>query len=247
MTTLVVGASGSTGRLLVEQLLAEGEKVKIIVRSINVLPISLRENSQLTITETSLLEMSETELREQVRGCNAVASCLGHNLTLKGVYCQPRRLVTEAVQRLCLAIESLSLNSPVKFILMNTTGNQNKAAGEKISTAQALVIGLIRLLLPPHVDNEKAAEYLQSTFGSHQKLIEWVAVRPDSLINNNSVTGYDAHQSPIRSAIFNSGETSRINVAHFMSQLIIDNSIWNIWKTQMPVIYNKEDANSCTQ
>ena len=34
MTTLVVGASGATGRLLVEQLLAQGEKVKIIVRSV---------------------------------------------------------------------------------------------------------------------------------------------------------------------------------------------------------------------
>ena len=33
MTTMVVGASGATGRLLVEQLLSNGECVKIIVRS----------------------------------------------------------------------------------------------------------------------------------------------------------------------------------------------------------------------
>lgn len=33
MTTLVVGASGATSRLLVEQLLIRGESVKIIVRT----------------------------------------------------------------------------------------------------------------------------------------------------------------------------------------------------------------------
>ncbi len=33
MTTLVVGASGATGRLLIEQLLNRSQNVKVIVRS----------------------------------------------------------------------------------------------------------------------------------------------------------------------------------------------------------------------
>ncbi len=32
--------------------------------------------------------------------------------------------------------------------------------------------------------------------------------------------------------------TSRINVGHFMADLITDEEIWNRWKGQMPVIYN---------
>ena len=32
MTTLVVGASGATGRLLVEQLLGRGQQIRVIVR-----------------------------------------------------------------------------------------------------------------------------------------------------------------------------------------------------------------------
>lgn len=32
--------------------------------------------------------------------------------------------------------------------------------------------------------------------------------------------------------------TSRINVAHFMADLITDNDIWSNWKGKMPVIYN---------
>jgi hypothetical protein len=43
--------------------------------------------------------------------------------------------------------------------------------------------------------------------------------------------------SPIKSAIFNPGKTSRINVAHFMSELIINEELWEKWKAKMPVIY----------
>lgn len=40
MTTLVVGASGATGRQLVDQLLNMGQSVKVIVRSPEKLPQS---------------------------------------------------------------------------------------------------------------------------------------------------------------------------------------------------------------
>jgi hypothetical protein len=150
----------------------------------------------------------------------------------------PRRLVTNAAERLCDAIEKSAPKSPVKFILMNTTGNKNAQAGEQVSVAQSVVVGLIRHLLPPHADNEIAAAYLQSNFGADQKAIEWVAVRPDSLIDEEAVTEYDVYQSPIRSAIFDAGQTSRINVAYFMSQLVIDDLTWQKWKHQMPVVYN---------
>ena len=71
--------------------------------------------------------------------------------------------------------------------------------------------------------------------------IEWVAVRPDGLINENDVTEYEVYPSPIRSAIFNAGKVSRINVAHFMSALLNDENLWNKWKGQMPVIYSKTE------
>ena len=238
MTTLVVGASGATGQLLVEQLLNQGETVKVIVRSMDSLADSIRQNDRLTITEASLLDMSDAQLLTQVENCDAVASCLGHNLTFKGMFGHPKRLVTDAVQRLCHAIEQTAPAKPIKFILMNTTGNKNTQAGETVSPAQAIVVGLIRALLPPHADNEIAAAYLQKKFGPHQKIIEWAAVRPDSLTDEVSVSEYNIHPSPIRSAIFDAGQSSRINVANFMSQLIIDHALWEKWKYKMPVIYN---------
>lgn len=242
MTTLVVGATGATGRLLVQQLLDRGQNVRAIVRSPDKLPQAVRNHNLLTIVHASILDLSDVEMLQQVDGCTAVASCLGHNLTWKGMFGQPRRLVTDATHRLCSAIKSNKTQEPTRFVLMNTTGNSNRDLNERVSFGQKCIIGLIRLLLPPHADNENAADYLRVNIGKNDTSIEWVAVRPDNLINEDKVTEYDIHPSPTRSAIFNPGSTSRINVAHFMADLIIDDTVWDRWRGQMPVIYNKEPS-----
>ncbi|TVZ54897.1 putative NAD(P)-binding protein [Lutibacter sp. Hel_I_33_5] len=243
MTVLVVGASGATGSKLVEQLLIEKHRIKIIVRSPDKLPESWKTNNDLQIITASLLELSDIEMSAIVSDCKAVASCLGHNMSWKGIYGQPRKLVTDATRRLCDVIKSNNLQSPIKFVLMNTTGNRNRDLNEPISFAQKCVIGLLRLLLPPHVDNEKAADYLRTQIGQNNNLIEWVAVRPDGLINEENVSDYEIHPSPIRSAIFNAGKVSRINVGHFMASLITEDNLWKKWKGQMPVIYSKLHQN----
>ena len=238
MTILIVGASGATGCLLVEELLNRGQKVRVVVRSLESLPEKIKSHANLFVIEESILDMSHTDMVALVRGCNAVVSCLGHNLTLQGIYGRPRRLVTDAVYRLCNAIHENEPPEPIKFILMNTTGNRNKDLVERISFGQKCIIGLLRLVLPPHVDNEKAAEYLRTKIGQNHPQIQWVAVRPDGLINEEEVTGYKIFESPIRSAIFDAGTTSRINVANFMAKLIKSDKTWNTWVGKMPVIYN---------
>jgi hypothetical protein len=243
MKVLVVGASGATGNKLVEQLLIQQHKVKVIVRSPEKLPESWANNNNLEIIKASVLELDDNEISQIVNDCNAVASCLGHNLTLKGVYGQPRKLVTDVTRRLCNSIETNNPEKTIKFVLMNTTGNRNRDLKEPISFAQKCVIGLLRLLLPPHVDNEKAAEFLRTEIGQENKFIEWIAVRPDSLIDENEVSDYEINPSSTRSAIFNAGKTSRINVGAFIANLINDSDLWNEWKGRMPVIYNKIPLN----
>ena len=239
MTTLVVGASGATGTQLVEQLLARGQNVKVIVRSPEKLPKSWKSNNRLFIISASVLELSDSEMSKYLNGCQAIASCLGHNISWKGIYGKPRRLVTDAARRITNLIRANKPEEPIKYILMNTTGNSNRDLNEPISIGQKLIFGLIRLLLPPQVDNEKAADYLRTKIGQSDHFIEWVAVRPDNLVNEEEITEYELYPSPIRSAIFNPGKTSRINVGHFMADLICNNDVWNNWKGQMPVIYNK--------
>ena len=239
MTTLILGATGATGRLLTEQLLQRGENVRVIVRSPERLPDAVKNHANLSVIQASLLELSDGELAQHIAGCDAVVSCLGHNLTLKGIFGPPRRLVTDATRRLCQAIQANQPPNPVKFVLMNTTGNRNRDLDEPVSAGQAIVLALLRRLLPPQADNEQAADYLRTRIGQKNPQIEWTVVRPDTLINAGQVSPYTLHPSPTRSAIFNPGKTSRVNVAHFMAELITNRETWHAWMGQMPVIYNR--------
>lgn len=216
------------------------DKVRIIVRSTDNLPDKVASHEKLTVIHASILDLGDIELARHVSGCKAVASCLGHNLTFKGMFGAPRRLVTEATRRLCGAIKANDPDASVKFVLMNTTGNSNLDLHEQISFSQACVMALLRLLLPPHVDNENAADYLRTQIGQNDKVIEWAVVRPDSLNDEAETTEISVHPSPIRSAIFDSGTTSRINVAGFMADLICNDHTWKEWSGKMPVIYNLE-------
>lgn len=234
MIVLVVGASGATGRHVVAQLLNHGVKVRAIVRSLEALP----DGPNLTKIKASVYELTRVEMAAYTKDCTAVVSCLGHNLTFKGMFGKPRFLVSETLQCICEAIISNENERAVKVVLMNTTGNSNRDIPEIPPLSQRIVVSILRVLLPPHTDNEHAADYLRSTFGQNHASIEWVAVRPDALVNEDEVTQYSVHASPIRNAIFDSGATSRINVGHFMTELILNQSIWQKWKGKMPVIYN---------
>lgn len=240
MRVLVVGASGATGSLLVKELLARGMSVLAIVRSAERFIGRLGPHDRLSVEQASPLEVGREQLVQWVSECDAVVSCLGHTLSFKGIYCKPRRLVTEATQRLCEAAKASKTGAPVKFVLMNSTGCQNRDLGETVSLPERCVVALIRLLVPPHRDNENASRYLRKELGANDERVEWVVVRPDSLVDLESVSKYQLHNSPIRSAIFDSGKTSRINVAHFMARLLSDQGLWERWKGKTPVLYDSE-------
>jgi NAD(P)-dependent dehydrogenase (short-subunit alcohol dehydrogenase family) len=242
MTSLVLGATGATGRLLVSELLRRGQKVKAVARTPSTLGEERLRDPNLSVVQASISEMSERDIADLVSGCDAAASCLGHNLTFKGLFAPPRRLVTDATRRICQALQEGERDRPAKFVLMNTTGNSNRDLAEEISLAQRGVILLLRLLLPPHVDNEQAADFLRVEVGQQDPRLEWAAVRPDGLVDAEAASEYSLYPSPIRSAIFDAGTTSRVNVAHFMADLITDPEVWTSWKGQMPVIYNQSAA-----
>lgn len=240
MTVLVVGASGATGRLLVGQLLDRGLTVRIIVRPEAKLPAALEGADRLEVVRGAIAALDAEALRRHVEGCTAMASCLGHTMNLAGIYGAPRDLVAGSVRRLCAAAAANKPAEPVKFVLMNTAGNANRDLDEKVPAGERAVVSLVRALLPPHRDNEAASEVLRREIGQDNRWIEWAVVRPDTLIDAPEVTPYDAFASPTRSAIFNPGRTSRINVAAFMAELIADPDCWARWKGQMPVLYNRD-------
>jgi nucleoside-diphosphate-sugar epimerase len=236
MTTLVVGATGKTGRHLVETLLARNHEVRAIVRATERLPAARMKTANLTVTEASVLDLTDDELRDQVKGCDAVFSCLGHVMNFSGMFGEPRQLCTDAARRLCGAIEGNQPPKPVKFILMNTVGVRNPDLDETRTWYERMLLALLRHTVPPHRDNETAAEYLHRKVGTDNRYIEWCSVRPDSLIDAET-SPYDVNPSPVTS-IFSGRPTTRANVAHFMGDLADEAELWNLWKFQMPVIMN---------
>ena len=237
-TVLVAGATGNTGRPLVEQSLALGHTVRVIVRSRQRLPAAVLEHPNIEVIEASILDLSDEQMGELVKGCDAVVSCLGHVISFKGIFGAPRKLCTEASRRLCAAIESSRPSSPTKFILMNTVGVPNPDLHEKRSWFERGVLTLLRWLIPPHNDNETAAQHLHETVGKQSEYLEWCSVRPDSLINAE-VSPYDVTESPV-TGLFTGRPTTRSNVARFMTQLIEDEALWDTWKFKMPVIMNAQ-------
>jgi hypothetical protein len=235
---LLVGASGATGKLLVADLLNRGAEVIAIVRTSSSLKHAFKDYPNYHEVSASITRMPDNELSEILVDCEIVLSCLGHNLDFRGMFGKPRRLVTDTIEKVSRIIESLKPDKRVRIILMNTTGNSNRDIPEKPPLSQRLVICILRLLLPPHVDNEQAADFLRTYVGQRHPFIEWAAVRPDGLTDEVEVSEYDIHQSPTRNAIFDAGSTSRINVANFMANLATDSKLWGKWSGKMPVIYN---------
>ena len=235
---LIVGASGATGKLLVADLLERNIEIVAVVRAASSLINTLGNQSNYREIPASITELSEQELIPYLEDCDVVLSCLGHNLTFRGMFGEPRRLVTDTIEKVSRAIESLQPAKKVKIILMNTAGNSNRDIPERPPLSQKLVISVLRLLLPPHVDNEQAADFLRTAIGQDHQYIDWVAVRPDRLTNELKVSEYKTHSSPTRNAIFDSAPTSRINVANFMANLATDPYLWAVWRGKMPVVYN---------
>ena len=140
MKVLIVGATGATGKWVVRHLIDEGHHVKAIVRSPEKLSGFIGDASTLELIKAAILDMSEDDLKEKLEDCDAVVSCLGHNLNLKGIYGKPRRLVTDAIKNLCKAISHNKPSKPIKLILMNTSGNRNNDLKEPRSIGEKIVI-----------------------------------------------------------------------------------------------------------
>lgn len=234
---LVVGGSGRTGQRVLQLLLQRGVRVRAIVRSVGKLAPGLAAHPRLALTEAGLLSLPDERLQDLVRGCDAVVSCLGHVLSLRGVFGPPRDLVTRATVRLCRAIEVLQPAAPIKFILM-TSVSVNRAGGldTRRGAFERAFLQALCFVVPPAGDNQRAADLLQCEIGANHPFVEWTVVRPDTLLPGE-VSQYAVHEGLV-DGLFAPGHTSMANVAHFMCELVTNATTWADWKGRLPVIVN---------
>jgi len=237
MKVLVLGASGATGKLVVQQLVKRNIQVRVVARESANIPSQISDDKSIEIIKGNINGFEIAKIKDLVKDCDSVICCLGHNISFKGIFGPPRKLVSNTVAKIIEALQSLNLKP--KFILMSTTAYTNRKIGEVNAFGEKIVFSLLKVLLPPHKDNMLAANHLVYKLGSKNN-IDWVAVRPDSLFDEENVSKYEIHNNKIRSAIFNPGKTSRINVSHFMVELVTNDKLWQEWKHKTPVIYSTE-------
>ena len=237
MKALVLGASGATGKLVVQQLIKKNIQVRIVVRESAIIPVQISDDKSIEIIKGNINDFDIAKIKDLVKDCDSVICCLGHNISFKGILGPPHKLVYNAVVKIVEALQTPELNP--KFILMSTTAYTNKKTGEVNTFGEKIIFSLLKVLLPPHKDNMLAADHLVYKLGSKTN-VDWVAVRPDSLFDEENVSEYEMHNNKIRSPIFNPGKTSRINVSNFMAELVTNDKLWQEWKHKTPVIYNKE-------
>jgi hypothetical protein len=240
-TVLLVGGTGRTGRLVLEQLLGRGVSVRVIVRSAIKLPAGVVEDPNLTVVEADLLSLCDEDLLRHVHGCDVIVSCLGHVTSFKGVFGAPRDLVTQATTRLCRAVEALQPAAPVKFILMSSVSvNQPESLDTRRGIFEKAYVWMLRGLVPPAKDNQRAANFLYGTVGRNGPFAQWTVVRPDTL-REGEVSEYMLHEGLV-SSLFAPDSTNMANVAHFMCELATNPDSWAEWKGKLPVIVNAATA-----
>lgn len=234
-TVLLVGGTGRTGGRVLRQLLDRGAAVRAIVRARARLPPGVAEHPALTVIEGSVLSLPEVDLRRHVRGCDAVVSCLGHIISVRGVLGPPWMLVTRAVTRLCRAIEAEAPVAPVKLVLMSSVSvHRARSLDGRRGWLERAVLVVLRALMPPARDNQRAADFLRESIGTDHPAIAWCAVRPDSLQEGES-SEYAVHDALVDS-MFKPGHTRMANVAHFMAELVTVPMAWERWRGKLPVI-----------
>jgi hypothetical protein len=158
------------------------------------LPAGAADDPRLTVVEADVTTLPGDELRRLLEGCGAVVSCLGHTVSLRGVYGPPRDLVARTVERLCrhgdhAATRRAPSPRPHELGLGATARREpTHAAG----AGERAFAWLLRALLPPARDNQRAADVLALEVGADAPFVEWVVVRPDSLVDGE-VSAYRTH------------------------------------------------------
>ena len=153
----VFGATGLTGRHVVEQALARGHEVVALVRDPSRLAL---DHPCLRVMGGSPISMSDVELC--VRGASAVIHCLGIGGKGNG---QSTTLISESVQ---LVLTAMNQHGVQRIVCMSNVG----AGGSGTWFANRLIIPLfLRWLIPIIEDKNRMEAALRAS------PVEWISVQ----------------------------------------------------------------------
>ena len=193
MNLVIFGASGGTGRHLVEQALASGHVVTVLVR--HPATFSVR-HEQLTLIQGDVLDITRVEVA--MEGQDAVLSALGTNQ--RG----PVSLCTDGIQNILTAMTHHHVRRLLVVSAYGATESHHRNLYNLL---------LWSLLKEKMVDKERMEQVIK------QSDVDWTLIRPSFLTNGSRTQRY--RSSPdIHMRV--TSHISRADVADFMLQHIQD-------------------------
>ncbi len=193
MNLVIFGASGGTGRHLVEQALASGHVVTVLVRHPATFPV---QHEQLTLIQGDVLD--STRVEAAVEGQDAVLSALGTNQ--RG----PVSLCTDGIQNILTAMTHHHVRRLLVVSAYGATESHHRNLYNLL---------LWSLLKEKMVDKERMEQVIK------QSDVDWTLIRPSFLTNGSRTQRY--HSGPdIHMRV--TSHISRADVADFMLQHIQD-------------------------
>ena len=195
---LIVGATGGTGRRLIEQALERGYAVTALVRNASRLQV---EHPQLKVVQGDVLDYDSVEAA--VRGQEAVISALGHKR-----FFYPTRILSEGTGNLLRAMQTHG----VPRLVCETSLGIGDSAG-RMGLYYTLFV--IPVILPFYFWDKTRQERLIAA-----SKMEWIIVRP-GVLSNSRRRGTYRHGHHIGSFIL-TVRISRADVADFMLNQVED-------------------------
>ncbi|WP_420150410.1 NAD(P)-dependent oxidoreductase [Spirosoma sp.] len=198
MKLLIFGSTGSVGRQLVEQAIAQGHTITAFTRQPPAVTFASHPN--LTIFQGDVLDYNSVE--EAVKGHNVVLCALGAGR--KG------GTRSEGTRNIVRAMESLG----VKRLICQTTLGAGDSEGNLNFFWKYIMFGLF--LKQAFIDHQSQEKYIQ------QSSLDWIIVRPAAFTNGKRTGtyqhGFDGNARGLTLKI------SRADVADFMLKQLADDT-----------------------
>src|SRR6267143_2534355 len=200
MRVLVIGATGATGRHLVQQALAQGHQVTAFVRD----PAKLQiEHANLRVAQGNVLDYASVE--SAMRGQSAVVSALGHKR-----FFYPNKIQSNGMRNILRAMNACD----VPRLICETALGIGNSVG-RLGLPHTFFI--LPLILPFYMWDKLRQEELIAASDR-----DWVIVRPGVLTNGEARGSY-RHGSKVGSYLW-PVRIARADVADFMLKQLTDDA-----------------------
>lgn len=197
MNIAVFGATGGTGRQVVDQALAAGHRVTALVRD----PSKLDGQSpHLAIVQGDVLD--PVSVAETIKDAEAVVVSLGNTAN------NPDYVVSQGTQVIVDAMQAQG--SPRRIVVVSSLG-----VGDSINQVPFALKMLVKTVLKKAMDDKERQEALVQQSG-----LDWIIVRPGGLTDGPATGQARAGTGPGITA----GQVSRADVAAFVLQQLTEDT-----------------------